>query len=191
MPLTGTSKAPARKTPIKPNVSLELLQDQLDAEWRPDADDLAVYFHAAARTALHWIAGDPYAVQFPPTYDTRLVRLCAWLRGQQDSDPAALLATRDAQVTALRERTWPAYRDTCTLASHERGTGTGPHSPPEFDWAALDGTWDEDGPADARASRLPVFLSAESEAWHCNVLAVLFLNRAVKMPLCDLDVTPF
>ncbi len=48
-----------------------------------------------------------------------------------------------------------------------------------------------EGPQDAPPPYLPLFHSEESEAFHCNARAVLHLDRAIRRPLCDLDITPF
>ncbi|GGM39710.1 hypothetical protein GCM10008956_15190 [Deinococcus arenae] len=198
MAITPATK-PAPKTK---RINLQLILDQLDAEWAaqdtPFADDdtraLLAYYQTAARVALHWISGDPYTHQFPTGYqDERLAKVCAYLRGQGGATQGELLTARDRQVTLLLDRTWPAYRGTCTDTMNYTGTGGLP-AEFTFTWAGIDSLWTPDTyqpPMDAPAPYLPRFHSPESEAFHCNVLAVLFLNRAIKTGLCDLDVTPF
>lgn len=187
-----------------------LLLDQLDAEWAaheaqatplPEAweEALLAYYQTAVRVALHWIQGDP-AFPFPLEYRTeRLARACAHIVKVTTQDVPAVIAERDRQVQALRDRTWPAYEEVCAPWAHQASTGTDTSIRAEFGrlpytWAGLDVLWSESEPSgaqDAPPSYLPKFCSPESEAFHCNALVVLFLNRAAKYQLCDLDLTPF
>ncbi|MFC4424651.1 hypothetical protein [Deinococcus navajonensis] len=192
---------PATKPKPAKKINLNTLTGQLDREWEdlqsglvPQADaPLLTYYHSGTRTALTWIEGDPYTYLFPAAYQgERLARLCGYLKSLEEKPMPELHAARDKQVELLREQTWPAYVEVCVDMTHE-GTGGTP-AELTYTWAGVDSLWTEEGPAgpvDAPAPRLPKFHSAESEAFHCNALAVLFLNRATRRPLCDLDVTPF
>ena len=104
-----------------------------------------------------------------------------------------LMDARDKQIELLRTITWPAYRDRCADTMNYSGTG-GLKAELTYTWDGIDSLYSPDadsGPLDQPLPYLPKFHSPESEAFHCNVLAVLFLNRAVKTTLCDLWVTPF
>lgn len=196
MPITPATK-PAQ--PGRKRISLKLLLDQLDQEWEkaqplggPDADLLA-YYHSAIRVALHWIDGDPYAYQFPRAYQgERLAKVCAYLQRLETADSQTLIRERDRQVTLLRERAWPQYAEVCAGMTYE-GTG-GTQAELTYTWAGIDSLWGSDegeGPKDAPPPYLPRFYAPESETFHCCALAVLYLNRANKLPLTDLDITPF
>lgn len=200
MPITPINRP---VTPGRKKISLPLLLDQLDREWeasqRADAlfvsdDDAAclTYYHCALRVALRWIEGD-YHYQFPAWYGgQRLEKVCAYLRGLEGQPAEALYPHRDKQVTLLRTTSWPAYRDRCALTGH---TGTG-GVPAElgYTWDGLDSLYTPDEALSGQEKVLPYlprFHAPESEAWHCNALAVMFLNRALKLALVDLEVTPF
>ncbi|MDP9764895.1 hypothetical protein [Deinococcus enclensis] len=205
MPITPSTK-PAQ--PGRKRISLPLLLDQLDREWddlqaqdNPFTTDddraLLAYYHAAVRIGLDWIQGD-YHYTFPTWYqDQRLARLCTYLKGLEGLDMNPLMDARDKQLTLLREQTWPAYYERCTPGmNHHASTGTDTSIKAEltYTWDGIDSLYSpagDSGPLDQPLPYLPKFHSPESEAFHCNVLAVLFLNRAVKTSLCDLWVTPF
>lgn len=205
MAITPATKPPA---PGRKRISLKLLLDQLDHEWaasqaqdnpfRSDDDRaLLAYYQTAVRIGLQWIDGD-YRYAFPDWYqDQRLARLCGYLNGLEGQDAPTLYPHRDKQVTLLREQTWPAYRERCTPGmAHHASTGTDTSITAEltYTWDGLDSLYspeEHSGPMNAPLPYLPRFHAPESEAFHCNALAVLFLNRAVKLGLADLDVTPF
>ena len=197
MPVTPELTRTVRK------VSLGFLLKTLDSEWaaheagpplpeRWEADLLA-YFHAAARVALHWVDGDCYTYIFPRAYQgERLAKLCAYLKKTEKLTGGALEIERDKQVAFLRGTTWPAYALACAGMNHD-GSG-GCTAELTYTWAGIDTLWSEQNPheaQDAPPSYLPKFHSPESEAFHCNVLAIVYLNRATKRPLADLDITPF
>lgn len=197
MPITPAAKRTARK------ISLKLLLDQLDQEWGkhqaggpyPEAweNDLLAYYHAGVRVALHWIDGDPYTYQFPREYQgERLARLCGYLQTLEDVTGLPLHTERDRQVQLLRGTAWPVYAEVCAGMTHEGGPGISAEL--TYTWSGIDSLWSEqnpEGPQDAPPPYLPKFHAPESETFHCCALAVLFLNRATKRPLTDLDITPF
>ncbi|QLG11758.1 hypothetical protein HLB42_21640 (plasmid) [Deinococcus sp. D7000] len=198
MAITPSVPKTARK------ISLGFLLKTLQKEWdahaahaepfpEPWEEALFAYYHAGVTVALSWIDGDPYTYRFPREYQgERLARLCGYLQKLETADPAVLIAQRDKQVALLRDVTWPAYEQACVGMNH---TGTGGLLPElTYTWDGIDSLWSEhDEPEDKNAPPpyLPKFHAAESEAFHCNALAVLFLNRAAKFPLSDLDITPF
>ena len=200
MPISPERTRTARK------VSLGFLLKTLNQEWdahqtsaavQPYPEqwetDLLAYYHAGVRIALHWIDGDPYTYKFPKPYqDERLARLCGYLKKCEALTGAALINERDKQVRLLREQTWPAYAEACAGSNH---TGTGGLALElTYTWSGIDSLWSEhdpESPKDAPPPYLPKFHAPESEAFHCNALAVLYLNRAAKYPLSDLDITPF
>lgn len=203
MAITPEVKRTARK------VSLGFLLKILDQEWEKLQasvekepwnghwqSGLLPHYFAGVHVALHWIDGDPYTYKFPPAYQQeRLARLCAYLQKMEALTGEALFNERDKQVTLLSETVWPGYAEVCVGMGHEEGTGDKP-MPPEltYTWEGVDSLWSEHepaGPMNEVLPYLPKFHSKESEAFHCCALAVLFLNRACKCGLADLDVTPF
>lgn len=200
MPVTPELTRTARK------VSLGFLLKTLDREWadheageaqQPYPErwevDLLAYYHAAIRVALHWLDGDPYTYKFPRAYQgERLAKLCAYLIKTEKLQGGALELERDRQVYLLRTQTWPAYAEACAGMNHDGSGGLAAEL--TYTWSGIDTLWSEqdpEGPQDAPPPYLPKFHSLESEAFHCNALAVLYLNRATKRPLTDLDITPF
>lgn len=189
------------RTPRK--ISLGFLLKTLDKEWdahttpwpEPWEDALFAYYHGGVRIALHWVDGDPYTYKFPRAYEgERLARLCGYLRKLELADPVTLITERDKQVNLLRDVTWPAYEKACAGMCTEASPGQDCPSELTYTWDGIDSLWSEhDAPEDKDAPPpyLPKFHAAESEAFHCNVLAVLFLNRAAKYQLSDIDITPF
>jgi len=173
-------------------ISLPLLLDQLDSEWltdknpaHPDAA-LRAYVHAAARIALHWISGDPYNMKFPEDFQTeRLAKLCGWLKALEGE---ATIAARTAQVAALRQ-VWPAYADVCTGALNDSAPHDQEFIQRSYTWDGLDTLWqtDESAIKDQQIYYLPQFHCRASEDFHLVVLAVVFLNRASKRRLVDLE----
>ena len=189
------------RTPRK--VSLGFLLKTLDGEWaalqadealRCAADaDLLAYYHAGVRVALHWVDGCVFSYKFPRAYQgERLAKVCAYLQKTEKLQGGALEVERDKQVAFLRETTWPEYERECVGMNYD-GSG-GARAELTYTWSGIDSLWSEqnaDETQDAPPSYLPKFHSPESEAFHCNSLAILFLNRATKRPLTDLDITPF
>lgn len=122
----------------------------------------------------------------------RLARLCGYLQKAERLQGLELEHERDRQTHLLRTQTWPEYLDVCAGMNHD-GSG-GCQAELTYTWSGIDTLWSEqnsEGPQDAPPPYLPLFHSEESEAFHCNALAVLYLNRATRRPLCDLDITPF
>ena len=187
------------RTPRK--VSLGFLLKTLDGEWaalradealRCAADaDLLAYYHAGVRVALHWVDGCVFSYKFPRAYQNeRLAKACHYLQKCEKLQGGALEIERDKQVAFLRETTWPEYERECSGSNH-LGSG-GLKMELTYTWSGIDSLWSEiDIPEGESPPYLPKFHSPESEAFHCNILAILFLNRATKRPLTDLDITPF
>lgn len=194
MGLTGGKKTAPKKAAPKPHVKLRDLLDQLDREFDAystlcltadsapsvDAQGLMAYFFCCVRVALHWVGGDPYTVEFPQHYQgERLAKLCRWLSGLP---PEQLEQARAGQVAQLHRR-WPAYAAKCTTYRGDDG------SPPDvlgFTWVGLDSLWSSDEPTDD-TRYFPKFGCVESEDFHLLALAVLFLNRATRRKLSDLE----
>jgi hypothetical protein len=195
MGLTGVKKKAPGKAGGRQGRSkdLTLILDQLDREFdaysqhcvsadsAPSVEEqgLMAYFFCCVRVALHWV-GDPYTVEFPEHYQgERLAKLCRWLSGLQ---PEQLEQARAGQVAQLHRR-WPAYAAKCTTYRGDDG------SPPDvlgFTWVGLDSLWSSDEPTDD-TRYFPKFGCVESEDFHLLALAVLFLNRATRRKLSDLE----
>lgn len=195
MPITPEIRRTTRK------INLVALDQQLQAEAGEmqtsvtDPDELAFvnYVFVAAHVGVFWIGGDPYSYRFPKPYEgERLARLCAYLKRLEGKDFQVIYTERDKQVTLLRDVTWPAYSKVCASYTYHGDSGTTLEM--GYEWCGIDSLaseYDPEAPADAPPPYLPKFHALESEAFHCNVLAVIYLNRVVKAPLLDLDVTPF
>ena len=200
MPLTPELTRTARK------VSLGFLLKTLEREYvereasearQPHPErweiDLFWYYHTAVYVGAHWINGCPFSYKFPRAYQgERLAKLCAYLQKAEKLHGGALELERDRQTDLLRTQTWPAYAKACTGMNHDASGGCTAEL--TYTWSGIDTLWSEQNleeAQDAPPSYLPKFHSLESEAFHCNALAVLYLNRATKRPLTDLDITPF
>ncbi|WP_161881916.1 hypothetical protein [Deinococcus alpinitundrae] len=195
MPITPQVARTTRK------INLAALDQQLQAEAGEaqtnvvDPDELAFlnYVFVAAHCGLYWINGDPYTYKFPKGYEAqRLPRLCAYLKRLESQDGLALFAERDKQVDLLRTRAWPAYAESCASYTYT-GTG-GTQLEMGYEWCGIETLTteqDEDARPDTPPNALPVFHHPASEDFHLNALAVVYLNRMLKLPLLDLDVAPF
>lgn len=204
MPLTGSAKPTT--APVRGRKLLTSILDQLDSEWATlkqdsvemhgeDEAGLLAYYHCCTRVSLHWIDGDPYTFQFPPAYQPeRLAKLCAYLTGLQDADPALVKQARERTLTGLRAA-WPGYRDLAYPDMPPRWPhGTTDWECPPFSWEAIETLWDGDnwtGEGEkARTLFLPQFRYQETADFHLASLAVLYLNRQLRLYLTDLQPHP-
>lgn len=193
MPITPQVARTARK------INLTALDQQLQAEAGElqttvaDPNELAFlnYVFVAAHVGLYWIDGDPYTYKFPQTYEgERLAQLCGYLKRLATADQPALSTERDKQVTLLRDVTWPTYARVCAQYTYHGDSSL--RLKIGYQRCGLDSvtTEHDPGPQDTPANALPRFHTLESETFHLSALAVVYLNRAVKAPLLDLNVTP-
>ncbi|SMB93362.1 hypothetical protein [Deinococcus hopiensis] len=196
--LTGTSaKRPAAK-PLAPAIRLKDLLDQLDTEFEQlkrqerelDEQLLWVYFQSCVRPALHWVNGDPYTFEFPAAYQVeRLAKLCGYLKSLQGAEAEKVLAAREVNLKGLLTA-WPAYRDLAIPDHIPNGTSIAEQEVLPFSWEAIETLWDGEnwtGEGEkARGLFLPQFGTKASADFHLAGLAVLFLNRQLRLPLSDL-----
>lgn len=195
MPLTGTSKKTGAATAAAPTIRLKDLLDQLDSEWAQlrqeehteDEAGLLAYFHCCLRPLVQQIGGDPYSFTYPQEYaDTeRLPKLCAYLRGLQQAKPEVVQAARERNLAGLRA-VWPAYRD-LIQPDIPNGKSALDLEVLPFGWEALETGWGGEDDDPNRINFLPTFSTKASADFHLAALALLYLNRQLRLPLSDLS----
>lgn len=147
---------------------------------------LYTWFVTSSLIGLHWISGDPYRAIFPPSFQgSRLERLCSWLRTLEGD--TLLRPARESRLKALQAM-WPTFLETCTYCRWEEE-----YRKSYWRWDAISSIWNptlEDSEQEG-ILELPHFTNSEcgrlSQEWHLQCLAVLFLNRALKLRLSDLS----
>ncbi|WP_019008958.1 hypothetical protein [Deinococcus aquatilis] len=195
MALIGSS---SKKTTAAPGIRIKDIQDQLDTEWANLKQDsislhgeeesgLLAYYQCAARLGIHWVAGDPYTFQFPEAYQgERLAKLCAYLIGLKDADPALVKQAREHNLKALRVKAWPAYRDMAVPPIPQGMSMMNVEILP-FNWEGLERLWNgETHEVTGTSVFLPAFQFPETADFHLATLAVLYLNRQLRYALTDL-----
>lgn len=161
-------------------------------------DGLYWYFNSSVRVGLFWINGN-LDFRFPDEYvalDTRLPKMCKWLAEViARDDTAELRQTRREQLEVLYE-IWPSYKRKCTSYLECFGQpGEAREIAYAYTWQGIDTLWHGpvgelgkiEGDPRAPIAFLPVFQSPESEEFHLACLSILFLNRACRVKLTDLN----
>lgn len=198
MPLTGSAK-PAKAAPSGHKLIQSIL-DQLDSEWATlkhddpalhgDEAGLLAYYHTCLRSLLP-LVGDPYTATFPQGYieAERLPKLCAYLTGLKDADPALVKQARERTLAGLRD-CWPAYARLTLPDGVWPATYTQPDDVLPFSWAAIESGWNGEDDDPHRTQMLPTFATQASADFHLASLAVLYLNRQLRLYLTDLQPHP-
>lgn len=179
-------------------IDLSKLLENLQEEYRAVERDVAggittqaemgfyTWFVTSNLIGLHWIGGDPYRATFPPSFQgSRLERLCSWLRTLETED--VLRLARESRLKALQAM-WPTFLETCTYCRWEDE-----YRKSYWRWDAISSIWNptEEDLESFSTLELPHFMDSGcgrlSQTWHLDCMAVLFLNRALKLRLSDLS----